>query len=456
MKQREKKHTFLLVVTTLMYMIFGFLTSVIGVVIDRFQAEYNVSLAVAALLPFAFFLAYGLTSIPFGLLMDRHGAKPVLLLGTALMSIGSFLCYFSSNYMAVIISVFLIGIGVTAVQIAGNPFIRVLDAPSRYTANLTMVIGIGALGYALSPLVVPVLQANGFSWKAIYLLIALVNIAILGIVACSRFPEAKSTQDEKLDLSRVWALFRHPIVCTYALGIFLYVGAEVGVSSYIITFMNSVHHLTNTQSFWAEDSFFYQLFPSKTALIVALFWLLQAVGRMVASFLMHWMSEKKIFIFHSACTIVALLCAMMGSESVSLVAFALVGYFTCVSFTSIFSAVINSFDRDHGMLSGLLGTAIVGGAFVGWLCRKQMGYVRRHVYQCAGLPLCVLSFGMGKGPIRYQRSLKSSANEKANYHRCRPWRHKNHDGCHQSRRQSAGHARESGHRRHTVQGGYFG
>ena len=384
MKQREKKHTFLLVVTTLMYVIFGFLTSVIGVVIDRFQAEYNVSLAVAALLPFAFFLAYGLTSIPFGMLMDRHGAKPVLLLGTALMSIGSFLCYFSSNYVAVIISVFLIGIGVTAVQIA----IRVLDAPSRYTANLTMVIGIGALGYALSPLVVPVLQANSFSWKAIYLLIALVNITILGIVACSRFPEAKSTQDEKLDLSRVWALFRHPIVCTYALGIFLYVGAEVGVSSYIITFMNSVHHLTNTQSFWAEDSFFYQLFPSKTALIVALFWLLQAVGRMVASFLMHWMSEKKRFIFHSACTIVALLCAMMGSESVSLVAFALVGYFTCVSFTSIFSAVINSFDRDHGMLSGLLGTAIVGGAFVGWL----VGFVGNQWGMCVGMSINVLAF----------------------------------------------------------------
>ena len=388
MKQHEKKHTFLLVVTTLMYVIFGFLTSVIGVVIDRFQAEYNVSLAVAALLPFAFFLAYGLTSIPFGMLMDRHGAKPVLLLGTALMSIGSFLCYFSSNYVAVIISVFLIGIGVTAVQIAGNPFIRVLDAPSRYTANLTMVIGIGALGYALSPLVVPVLQTNGFSWKAIYLLIALVNIAILGIVACSRFPEAKSTQDERLDLSRVWALFRHPIVCTYALGIFLCVGAEVGVSSYIITFMNSIHHLTNTQSFWAEDSFFYQLFPSKTALIVALFWLLQAVGRMVASFLMHWMSEKKIFIFHSACTIVALLCAMMGSESVSLVAFALVGYFTCVSFTSIFSAVINSFDRDHGMLSGLLGTAIVGGAFVGWL----VGFVGNQWGMCVGMSINVLAF----------------------------------------------------------------
>ena len=188
MVRSEKKHSFLLVVTTLMYVIFGLLTSVIGVVIDRFQTEYNVSLAVAALLPLAFFLAYGLTSIPFGMLMDRRGAKLVLLTGTGLMAAGALLCYFSDNYVAVIVSVFLIGIGVTAVQIAGNPFIRVLDAPSRYTANLTMVIGIGALGYALSPLIVPVLQSNGCSWKTIYLLIAIVCIAILLIVAFAQFP----------------------------------------------------------------------------------------------------------------------------------------------------------------------------------------------------------------------------------------------------------------------------
>lgn len=350
-----------------MYVIFGLLTSVIGVVIDRFQTEYNVSLAVAALLPLAFFLAYGLTSIPFGMLMDRRGAKLVLLTGTGLMAAGALLCYFSDNYVAVIVSVFLIGIGVTAVQIAGNPFIRVLDAPSRYTANLTMVIGIGALGYALSPLIVPVLQSNGCSWKTIYLLIAIVCIAILLIVAFARFPEAKADEEERLDLSRLWTLFRHPIVCTYGLGIFLYVGAEVGVSSYIITFMNEVHHLDNAQSFWGEASFLYRIFPSKTALIVALFWLLQAVGRMVASFLMRFVSERRIFIFHSACTVIALLCAIAGNETVSLVAFALTGYFTCVSFTSVFSAVINSFDRDHGMISGLLGTAIVGGALVGWL-----------------------------------------------------------------------------------------
>lgn len=277
------------------------------------------------------------------------------------------LCYLSAEAWAVIVSVFLIGTGVTAVQIAGNPFIRVLDQPARYTSNLTLIIGIGALGYALSPLIVPILQANNLSWTTIYLLLAVVNAVIFVVVALANFPKATTNADERLNLGKLFQLCRNPLVLVYALGIFLYVGGEVGVSSYIITFMNNVHHLSNDQSFWPEPTFMHQLFPSKTALIVALFWLLQAVGRLVASALMRRVSERAVFIVHSALTVVALVVAMMGSEGVALVSFAFVGYFTCVSFTAIFSAVINSFNHDHGMLSGILGTAIVGGAFIGWL-----------------------------------------------------------------------------------------
>ena len=135
-------------VTILLYISFGLLTSVIGVIIDRFQEQYHVSLKIAALLPFAFFLAYGLFSIPFGIAMDKYRAKSILLLGTALMAIGSFLFYFSQTYQVVIFMIFLVGTGVTAIQIAGNPFIRELDEPAKYTSNLTFIIGVGSLGYA--------------------------------------------------------------------------------------------------------------------------------------------------------------------------------------------------------------------------------------------------------------------------------------------------------------------
>ncbi len=361
------KNKYLLIVTVLMYVAFGLVTAVIGVIIDKFQAEFSLSLQIAALLPFAFYLAYGLFSIPFGVAMDRAGARFVLLLGMILMTLGSFIFYLSNNYVIIILMIFTIGIGVTAIQTAGNPFIRELDAPSRYTANLTMVIGIGALGYAISPLLVPLVENNGFSWSSVYLIFGIINALLLVLLLLAKFPEVHIADEERIKISQVISLLKSPLLLAYTLGIFLYVGAEVGTSSYILIFMNKVHAVGYHDSFWNPGSIWYAAFPSKSALVVALFWLFQAVGRLIIAPMMKHISEKKIFVFHSLGTILFLIVAIFAGTNISLIAFALVGYFTCASFTSIFSAAVNSFDSNHGTISGILGTAIVGGAFIGWL-----------------------------------------------------------------------------------------
>ncbi len=384
----KKRNNYLLFVTVLLYVSFGLLTSVIGVIIDKFQADYDVSLSVAALLPFAFFMAYGLTSIPFGIMMDKYGAKFVLVLGTVLMTLGSFLLYLGNNYIIVILMIFIVGIGVTAIQIAGNPFVRELDEPGRYTSNLTVIIGIGALGYAFSPVLVPMIQNSGFSWNTVYLIFGVINAVILLLLLFAKFPEVKLEEEEKIDAAKIMDLIKHPIIISYALGIFLYVGAEVGVSSYILTYMNKIHGVSNDQSFWEKGTLLYTAFPSKAALVVGLFWLLQALGRLIISPMMKYVGERKIFIIHSLGTIIALIVAMMGSTNTALVAFALVGYFTCASFTAIFSATINSFKENHGTISGILGTAIVGGAVVGWL----VGAVGEKWGMNSGMMINVLAF----------------------------------------------------------------
>jgi fucose permease len=350
-----------------MYIAFGLVTSVIGIIIDRFQSEYNLPLQIAALLPFAFYLSYGLFSIPFGIAMDRIGARAVLLLGMALMTLGSLFFYFSNSYEVVIVMIFMIGVGVTAIQTAGNPFIRSLDIPSRYTANLTAIIGIGALGYAFSPLLVPIVESNGFPWNSVYLIFGLMNAMLFALLYFAKFPEVHVLEEEKINVVQIKSLLQNHLILIYTLGIFLYVGAEVGTSSYILIFMNQIHGVGFHESFWKEESLWYAAFPSKSALALALFWLLQAVGRLIIAPLMKHIGERKIFILHSFGTVVVLVIAVLGSNDVSLVAFALVGYFTCASFTSLFSAAINSFDSNHGTISGILGTAIVGGAFLGWM-----------------------------------------------------------------------------------------
>jgi MFS transporter, FHS family, L-fucose permease len=364
---KSGKSWFLLIITIAMYVAFGLVTSVIGVIIDKFQTQYNVSLQIAALLPFAFYLSYGLFSIPFGIQMDRISTRSVLLTGMILMTLGCFLLYLSNNYMMVILMIFAIGVGVTAIQTAGNPFVRELDEPKKYTANLTIIIGIGALGYAFSPLLVPFIQARGFSWNVVYLIFGIINLILLILLSVVKFPEVKILDEEKIHFAEIKSLLKEPIIILYSLGIFLYVGAEVGTSSYIITFMSKVHGLGSKESLWSEGDFLYSAFPSISALVVAMFWFLQAVGRLVTGPMMKYIKTKTIFITHSAGTCAALLVAIFASKEVALFAFALVGYFTCVSFTAIFSATIQSFDKYHGTISGILCTAVVGGALIGFL-----------------------------------------------------------------------------------------
>jgi len=166
-------------------------------------------------------------------------------------------------------------------------------------------------------------------------------------------------------------------------------GAEVGVSSYILIFMSKIHGVGNNQSFWNEGSLMYSAFPSKSALVVGLFWFFQSFGRLIISPLMKYVGEKGIFIFHSMGTVIALIVAIIGDTNTSFIAFALVGYFTCASFTSIFSAAINSFEENHGTISGILGTAIVGGAILGWL----VGSTGELLNMKWGMLINVLAFG---------------------------------------------------------------
>lgn len=358
---------FLFIITIAIYVAFGLVTSVIGVIIDKFQVQYNVSLNIAALLPFAFYLSYGLFSVPFGVLMDRLGAKTVLISGMILMTLGCFLLYLSNNYILVIAMIFLAGVGVTAIQTAGNPFIRELDTPSHYTANLTIIIGIGALGYAFSPLLVPYIQTKGLQWSQVYLIFTVISLILLILLLSIKIPKVRLLEEEKINVTAIGSLLKEPVIITYTLAIFFYVGAEVGTSSYIVVFMEKVHSFGNNVSLWDKGSFMYLVFPSASALVVGLFWLFQAIGRLFIGQLMKVFQPRSLFIFHSAGTCLALIIAIFSPAKVALIAFVLTGYFTCASFTSIFSGAIQSFDKYHGAISGILCTAIVGGAVIGFM-----------------------------------------------------------------------------------------
>jgi len=354
----------LLWVLFLAYFTFGMIANVLGVVIPEVIKDYHLSLFAAGILAFAFFLAYGLFSIPTGLLMDRLGPRPLVLAGVLLMGLGCLVVSRAGNYRLIVAMIFAVGVGVTVLQTAGNPLIQHLDRVENYHRNLTLTIGFCGIGAFLGPFILAFFRGTGQPWQTLYLFFAGLSGLLLVFLFLSRFPAPPKAAGEQAKAS-YGKLLLHPIVITYSLGIFCYVGAEVGTASWIVKFFERVHGVSAEVSNAEDASFVARVLPSLPALVVALYWGLQGTGRLVSGAVLNRFGSRRILRAFSFLALVCLLLAALApARELSAVGFIACGFFTSVLFTLIFSGTINSFAEHQGSISGLLCTACVGGAIV--------------------------------------------------------------------------------------------
>jgi fucose permease len=288
----------LLWVFFLAYFTFGMITNVLGVVIPEVIKEYHLSLFAAGILAFAFFLAYGLCSIPTGLLMDRLGARPLVLVGVLLMALGCLVVAWARTYPVMVAMIFTVGVGVTVLQTAGNPLIQHLDRVENYHRNLTLTIGFCGIGAFLGPFILAFFTGTGRPWQTLYLFFAALSLVLLGLLRASRFPEPAAARAGQESVSH-WKLLLNPIVLFYSLGLFCYVGAEVGTASWIVKFFERVHGLSADVSQVQAASLFRKVLPTLPALIVALFWGLQGTGRLVSGAVLNRLGSRRILRLYS-------------------------------------------------------------------------------------------------------------------------------------------------------------
>jgi fucose permease len=354
----------------LSYFTYGMITNVLGVIIPEVIKDYRLSLFAAGFLAFCFFLAYGLCSVPTGLLMDRFGAKPLVLAGMVLMAAGCLAIAWAHSYAIVLTMIFAVGVGVTILQTAGNPLIQHLDRPENYHRNLTLTIGFCGIGAFLGPFVLTYLRGEGYHWQALYVFFAALSALLLIWLAFSGFP-TRSGSGDSFRLGQMGNLLKNPLVLTYALGIFCYVGAEVGTASWIVKFFERVHGVAGEVAHAQAAGFLARFWPTLPALVVALFWGAQGGGRLISGAVLNRFGSRRILRVYGLLALASLLLADFGNRTVTAAAFIACGFFTSVLFTLMFSGTIHSFVGNQGTISGLLCTAILGGALVppavGWL-----------------------------------------------------------------------------------------
>jgi fucose permease len=392
----QKRHPFIVLLVFLIFFAISFLTNILGPLVPDIIDGFELSLALAGFLPFAFFVAYGVMSIPAGMLMERYREKAVMLAAFVLAFAGSLLFASFPSFPVALTSLFLIGIGMTMLQVAINPLLRVAGGEEHFAVN--SVIGQLVFGAAsfVSPYVYSYLVTNlqgyqgggswvvdtlaglvpaSLPWVSLYWVFTVVTLLMVAILAAVRLPKVELKEDERAGAWQTHKqLLENPFVLLYFLGIFCYVGSEQGVANWISKFLNTYHGFDP---------------QVEGAHAVAYFWGLLTAGCLLGLVLLKLFDCRRVLIGFSAAAILSLTVALFGSAQASYYSFMMVGFFLSVMWSVIFSLALNSVAQHHGSFSGILCTGIVGGAFVS----LAVGWLGDHFGLRVGMTLLYLTLG---------------------------------------------------------------
>jgi len=325
---------------------------VVGPLTGLIKEEFQLSNFLAQLIPFMGFLMFGLLSTPVGIAQDHYGRKRILLIGLFIALIGLVIPLFGkfSSFGSLLVGIMFLGAGATFLQVSGNPLMRDVSPPGKYSRNLSLAQFIKAIG-SLSGALIPLLAVNylGKDWKIlfpVYSIIISITILWLWSVKVRETDEGKST---RASFKSSISLLRNPFVFLMVLGIFLYVGAEVSMSSGLPIYL--------------KENFGLDI--AKLGLLGTLFFFIAlTTGRFLGALILNWISARTFLRISVFISLAGLIGLFINSQAISMGSIFLIGLGFANIFPLVFSITVDKMPERSNELSGLMVTAIVGGAII--------------------------------------------------------------------------------------------
>lgn len=322
----------------------------VGPFVGLAKEHFHLSNFVAQLIPFAGFLMFGILSVPVGVFQDKKGKKLVLMLGLCIMLAGILIPSLMglSTFPVFLVTILLLGGGATTLQVAGNPIMRDVSPEGKYARNLSLAQFVKAIGSLSGPLI-PVIAARWFgaSWSVIFPIYGVAVLATLLALTPLKVAEQRTPDQKPTTVGSSLALLKNGYVAMMVVALFLYVGAEVSVSSGIPLYL--------------KDRF--QVDINKIGLLgTGLFFVALTIGRFSGGVILNWMKPAAFLVVTCIVSVVGLLGMFVPSEPVAVASFFLIGLGFANVFPLIFSSVIDRLPEHANPLSGLMVMAIVGGA----------------------------------------------------------------------------------------------
>src|SRR5437660_5054771 len=247
----------------LVFFVMSLLTNILGPIVPDIICGFNVTLAAAALLPFSFFIAYGVMSIPAGFFVERFVDKPVMIAAFLAGAVGSLSFALFPRYSVAVWSLFVMGAGMATLQTAINPLLRVAGGEEHFAFNSAFAQLIFGTASFISPRIYSYLVQNlssrtsrsnllvrtlakvtppAFPWASMYWIFAVFTLVMIAVLVATRFPKVQRTEEEAAGSVEIYrGLLKRPIVWMFFFSVFAYVGCEQGTADWISKFLSQYH-----------------------------------------------------------------------------------------------------------------------------------------------------------------------------------------------------------------------
>lgn len=418
---RTKNYRAAFIIVTVLFFLWGFITVLVDSLIPRLKDVFELSYFEAGLVQFAFFLAYFVFSVPAGALLSKIGYQKGVVMGLVIMALGCLLFYPAASerlFPVFLLGYFTLAAGITVLQVAANPYVAVLGSEQGASSRLNLSQAFNSLGTTIAPLV-------GAAFLLSDTIKSSTQISVLSEAERQSYylGEANAVQQPFLMLAGFIgvlavvfvfiklptilqnsakqgyrSLFKNTYVFKGVLGIFVYVGAEVAIGSYLVNYFldmnlaqaileNETMH-TLAQRFSGKDI---MTIDGKAVVgaFVFLYWGGAMVGRFIGSYLTKIRRPAFVLSVFAAMAIAMLLISMSTSGFVAMWSILAVGLFNSIMFPTIFTLTLKGLGDLKPQASGLLCMAIVGGAILPPL----YGLLTDHVGFKPALLLLVVCYG---------------------------------------------------------------
>lgn len=399
MSSSNKSYKSAFVFLTTLFFLWGFITVLVDSLVPRLKDVFEISYAKTVLIQFAFFTAFFVFSLPAGFILSKIGYKKGIVLGLVTMALGCLLFYPAAefrNFSVFLVGYFTLAGGITVLQVAANPYVALLGNEEGASSRLNLSQAFNSLGTTIAPIIgalfllsssvktsteIALLSdvektdyyiAEAATVQTPFLIISIFIIALAIVFAFIKLPTVMQVAPK----DGYFTLLKNKLMLMGALGIFVYVGAEVAIGSFLVNYFDSINltvlvsqnesimSIANTIACVFNKSFSEADPKSLLGIFVIFYWGGAMIGRFIGAYLTKILAPGKVLAIFATLAIVMIVVSINTSGLLSMWSILAVGLFNSIMFPTIFTLSLEGLGDLKAQASGLLCMAIVGGAII--------------------------------------------------------------------------------------------